>query len=72
MFVTLYTTNCPKCNILKEKLTQKNIKFTEVTDEDFMIKTGINSIPTIELVNGTRYEFKDAVDWLKTLPELEK
>lgn len=69
MFVTLYTTHCPKCNILTEKLSQKGIKFTEITDEDFMIKAGIKSVPTIELVNGARYEFKDAVDWLKTIPE---
>ena len=38
MEVILYSTHCPKCNILEKKLDLGNIKYTTVTDADVMRK----------------------------------
>lgn len=72
MIVTLYTTHCPRCEVLKEKLTQASISFIEEDNEDFIIAAGIMSVPVIELPNGQRFNFKDAVDWINTTMEVNK
>ena len=33
----LYTTGCPRCEVLKKKLEQKHIQFESVTNIDYMI-----------------------------------
>ena len=35
--VVLYTTHCPKCEILAKKLTEKGVGFEVVTDVDEML-----------------------------------
>ena len=41
--VTLYTTHCPKCNVLEKKLDKKKIEYTLVDDFDIqaMVDKGI-------------------------------
>lgn len=63
MSVTLYTTNCPKCKVLEAKLQQKKIEYEPVTDEDFMIKRGFQSVPKLE-VEGVVMDFGDALKWV--------
>ena len=48
--ITLYTTNCPKCRILEQKLKSKNIEYIEFTDVDKMIEMGFNMMPILNLV----------------------
>lgn len=60
MGVVLYSTNCPKCNVLSMKLKDKNVDFTVNTNVDDMIAKGFQSAPILE-VNGEYYEFGDAV-----------
>lgn len=64
MDIVLYSNNCPKCNILKKKLAEKNIEYTECNDIDTMVALGISCVPVLG-VNGTLMDFKDAVIWLK-------
>ena len=47
MKVILYSTNCPKCNILKAKLNAKGVEFTENNDIDLMISKGFTSSPRL-------------------------
>lgn len=64
MKVTLYSTHCPKCNVLKAKLDQKNIDYEEVDDMLIMREKGFQSVPKLE-VDGTVYEFTEAVQWIR-------
>ena len=63
MDVTLWSTNCPKCNVLKSKLEQKGIKFELVEDADKMIEKGFMSAPMLE-VDGSVMNFPDAMKWV--------
>lgn len=63
MKVTLYSIGCNNCNVLKSKLQQVGIKFEEVTDEEYMISLGLDSMPVLE-VDGQRMEYLEAVRWV--------
>lgn len=65
MKVTLYSTGCPKCNVLFAKLIEKKIDFS-VEDEDMMIKKGFLSAPMLE-VDGKVMDFGEAVRWVNGL-----
>ena len=61
--VILYGTGCPKCNVLKKKLIEKHIEFSEVTDIDQMIEFGMSSVPYL-YADGVLMEFTNAVRWV--------
>lgn len=63
MKVTLYSTNCPKCNILKAKLNAKGVDFIESNDIDLMISKGFTSSPMLE-VDDTVMNFANANKWI--------
>lgn len=63
IMITLYSTGCPRCNVLKQKLDSKNIEYTVVNDVDIMTEKGISTVPVLE-VNGQLLQFKEAVDWV--------
>ena len=63
--IILYKTpTCPKCKVLKKKLEDKGIEFTENEDIDEMLSMGIMNAPTLS-VNGELLDFMSAVDWVK-------
>ena len=62
MKVILYSTGCPKCSVLKQKLVNKNIEFETVTDIDTMLNLGIQSAPVLS-VDGELLKFPDAIKW---------
>ena len=64
MNIVLYSTHCPKCNILETKLKQSGIVYEEINDMDLMLSKGFTSVPKLE-VDGVVYDYKDAVDWIK-------
>ena len=62
--ITLYSTNCPKCNVLKQKLQSLNIDF-EISDNiDELIKLGFMEAPILK-VNDKYLNFSKAVNWIK-------
>jgi len=63
MKVTLYTIGCPSCQILQEKLDNKNIQYETVTDTNVMQEKGFDSMPVLEVDNETM-EYYDAVQWV--------
>ena len=63
MNVVLYSTHCPKCNVLESKLKQKNIVFVENNDVELMVQKGFKAAPVLE-VDGVVYNFKEAVEWI--------
>ena len=61
----LYSTGCPQCNVLKEKLKAADISYVEVTDKDTIIAKGIKKVPVLE-VEGIRMELSAANEWIKS------
>ena len=46
--ITIFTTKtCPKCRILKKKLEDKGLEYTEVTDEEKLRQMDILSVPVM-------------------------
>lgn len=66
MIVKLYSTNCPKCNVLEKKLKTSNINFSKIENFDVekFINEGFNSAPILE-VDGKRMKYTEAITWLK-------
>lgn len=63
--ITVYTTNtCPKCQILKKKLKEKNISFLEETDVNKMLELDILAVPQMAVDNGELMNFEQAVQWV--------
>ncbi len=60
---TLFSTGCPKCTILKKKLAQKDIEYTEVNDIQQMLDMGLQSVPWLE-VDGQMMNFEQANKWI--------
>ena len=64
MEVILYSTGCPKCNLLKKIMTENKIKYTEVTSIDEMQALGLTEAPQLS-IDGQFYKFKDALMWAR-------
>ena len=66
MRVILYSTNCPRCQVLKRKLEDKKINFELETDVDKMLDLGIEIAPAL-FVDGNLMDFGKAIKWIETL-----
>ena len=62
----VYSTDCPKCKVLIQKLNAKNIHYNIITDMDQMMKKGLSSAPALELDDGTLLKFSDAIAWVNS------
>ena len=63
MNVILYTSGCPKCDILKKKLDDKNIEYSVFNNIDKMIEMGLNEVPVLD-VDGKKMNYIEAVKWI--------
>ena len=63
MKVILYSTGCPKCKILTQKLNDKNVKYDVVNDVDTMLSKGFETVPMLE-VDGNVMDFLTANKWI--------
>ena len=68
--VVLYTTHCPKCNILTLKLDKAKIKYTECEDVNIMTSKGLKTAPALE-VDGKILEYGEAVKWVNEIIKRE-
>ena len=64
MKITLYSTGCPQCSVLKKKLDAANINYEVVSDQEVMVQLGFKSAPILE-VDGNYFTFSDAIKWLR-------
>lgn len=60
--ITVYSTGCPKCKVLIQKLNDKNIPYIICDDIDIMLTKGLTSVPVIEK-DGSLMGFKEAMKW---------
>ncbi len=58
--ITLYSTGCPKCRVLKKKLDAARIPYTVIEDTDVMMSLGMQSIPVLK-VGDELLSFEEAV-----------
>ena len=61
--VVLYTTHCPKCQIIEKKLNQKGLNFIEENNVDEMLKMGLTTVPWLD-VDGEMMDFNQAIQWI--------
>ena len=65
--ITLYSTHCPKCQVLEQKLKQKNIEFDVVDDTDKVVEYGIEhnikSAPILD-IDGESLDFTKALKFI--------
>ena len=47
--VVLYSNHCPRCEIIKDKLNNKKIKYTLVDDESILLSKGFDFMPVLEV-----------------------
>ena len=59
----LYTTDCPRCRVIKAKLNKADIRYSTVTSVDEMVGLGINEVPVLE-VDGRRMGFSEALRFI--------
>ena len=61
--IILFSTGCPACNVLKNKLIEKGIEFEENTNKEQMLSLNFVRVPILE-VNGERMDFPTANKWI--------
>lgn len=66
MDVVFYSTDCPKCKVLKAKLDSKGIDYTIFNDVDRMVEMGITTVPDL-MVDGKLMNYKESIEWLNSL-----
>ena len=64
--VILYSIGCPKCNVLKKKLNEKNVQYTENDSVEEMVSLGITEVPVLKTEEGL-LNFSEAVKWLNNI-----
>lgn len=62
--IILYSSHCPKCVVLEQKLKQKNIQYEICDDIDLMVQKGMKSAPALE-VGDEFMDFTEAIKWIK-------
>lgn len=61
--VILYSTGCPRCSVLKRKLDEKGISYSENNNVDEMLAMGIMEAPMLG-VGGELLNFSKAIGWV--------
>lgn len=69
--VVLYSTGCPKCQVLKKKLNASGMQYSACEDRDRMIQNGISEVPVLQ-IDDTYLNFKESVDFINTLTKAGK
>lgn len=62
--VILYSTHCPKCNVLEKKLNAKHIDYEVNTSIDEMRSLKIFTAPVLK-VGEELMDFSSAVSWVE-------
>ena len=64
--ITLYSTGCPNCRLLKEKLDRFGKQYETVTDISIMKEKDIYTVPALE-IDGEIYSFKEALKLVEVI-----
>lgn len=64
----MYSTGCPKCEVLKQKMIELGCGFQLCTDIQEMIRLGINEVPMLK-VDDVMMNFSEALKWIEEQKE---
>ena len=64
MEIKLYSTGCPKCNVLKMKLKAKHLDYKEISDINTLQEMGLQSVPYLQIDNTELMDFNAANTWI--------
>jgi glutaredoxin len=65
MNIILYkTATCPKCKVVKAKLDNKDLKYTEEMDVAAIGARGVTEIPTLEVDGELITDFRTMCRWV--------
>ena len=64
--VVLYSNDCGKCLILKNKLDNKSIKYETVNAMEVFKEKGFRSMPHLE-IDGKIKDFGEAIRWINAM-----
>lgn len=62
----LFTTGCPKCNMLKKKLKENKIPYEEDNNVEPLLKLGFRELPVLK-IDDKYYDFNQAINYIKEL-----
>lgn len=62
--IIFYTTNCPRCQVLKKKMDNLGIDYELNDDIEEMMLQGIQTVPVLK-IEKQLLDFSQAVKWLK-------
>ncbi len=62
--IIFYTTNCPRCQVLKKKMDSLGIEYQLNNDIEEMMLWGIQTVPVLR-IEKQLLDFSQAVKWLK-------
>ena len=66
MKVKLYTTHCPKCKILEERLNEKKVKYEVIDNIEELQKMNFKSVPNLD-IDGKIYNYLDSIRYLNKM-----
>lgn len=69
--ITLYSTGCPKCNILERRLTNDKIEFTVSNDIDKLVEMGFQNAPILQ-IDDNFIDYASAMKLLKVYEDIER
>ena len=59
----LYSTHCPCCKTLEERLRRAEIEYAVVSDTEQILALGITHVPILE-IDGQQMNYPAAIRWL--------
>lgn len=59
----LYSIDCPKCKVLKQKLQNAQIAFVLCSDLKKIMELGIEYLPAL-YADGKMMDFAEAIEWV--------
>lgn len=58
--IVLFSSGCPKCKVLKQKLDNRKIEYEVSEDFDELIEQNLQTVPVLK-INGEYYQFGEAI-----------
>lgn len=64
--IILYSNNCPKCEVLEDKLNEKNIEFEIVNDMEVLKSLNFDKLPVLKIDDDEYLDFSNANKWINS------
>ena len=62
--IILYSTDCPRCKLVKQMLDIHHVPYTEITDKQAILDRDFDSVPMMD-VNGKMMDYSGILTWLE-------